>query len=240
MSITHTLIDNDNFIIVKKFNTSTGIISTFSRENNNVTSNIKVDSQKKYRIEPLKELIPLMNENGECLKIIDESTNIFRQHLSVKNGLIHVDMTIKNSFCEVNPRLFIDYDLNKQYNIELEPIEFNTTKLKIFTIILTKGFICNISDKNKSILHLIINSPINNFIGSFLKDGNEKMMNNIYYIWPIFKTINSKSGSTSKLYIKNNIIENKDKYPIYIKLEKDNGKNNIVTLNEIGSSKYIA
>jgi len=83
---------------------------------------------------------------------------------------------------------------SKRKFLILETKPFNVNKVKIFTVMLIRGYLTCITNYKKSILQMVINKPDQHFIGSCLNNDNKRrMINNIRLVWPIFKTKRSKN-----------------------------------------------
>ena len=260
-TLTKTIVNEslDKFILIKTFQKSIGVISPFTKLENKFTSNFIVPRNRIHRIDEAIDTIPYSSsyelddsdENSniefDCIEEIDKRTDIFKQHRILKEGIFHFDMTISKDnkvICGINPRLLISFNIEpREKKLEFDKIiEFKTNKIKIFSIIMTKGFIVCIANKESTNLFLTINNPKNTFVGNSLSE-NIKMLKNINLLWPFFIFRQQKSSTSihiKKKYL-NNIIHDwydEYKYPIFMKFER-NLKEESFKVLDIGKSLYI-
>ena len=98
--------------------------------------------------------------------------------------------------------------------------KFKTSKFKVFTVILERGFILCTVDQDTTILYLTINNPKQKYIGNCVRKEISNISSNIAPLWPIFN-INTDT-SKLKVHVEENIIDqykHMDK-PILLKLER--------------------
>lgn len=260
--ITETVINKEmnKFVICRAFRKSYGIITTFSRKDNNYLSNFNLNENRIHRIQRIIDSVPGIcsldkNEKEykfDCIESIYNNTDIF-DSLYIPQGLIHFDSLcqeisveedeeIPTRIYEINPRLIIkNYpeSENHTHDIKLKFGELSTDKIKIFTIVMIRGFILCILDKSTARIYMTISNPNKNIIGLLSDTSQMKMVGNIKLIWPIIKTEKNEKTIVLRLDSEQVLSKLPDlKYPILIKitrkLDEDDCK-----LQIVGESIYI-
>lgn len=240
--LTRTLVNEafDNFIICRNFQKSIGVVSTFKKELSSYIGPITVAPSRQHRVEELIEIIPFPDayEVGtgyaiDCIKKVDENTDSFKQHPKVRTGIFHYNIIDEENAYVIHPRLFIGYDPKEIETIDV-PFDFTSKDLKIFSVILERGFISAISNGKVSVLYTTLISAKDKFVGKCVSIGNKHMINNIKRMWPF---INSKqNGRLIEVYIDAPI--NTDLK--YINLYKFTNCDNKTTMQHLGKSYYIS
>ena len=241
----------DKFLISKKFNRSIAVISPFEKIDDSFISNFEAPNNRYKRAQILYNMIPNISkysvrEEGiefDCVQSISESTDIFR---CVKNGVeagfIHFDITSFRkkdnpskkivTYVDVNPRLiFAKLEDQEIIEFKLDTInhKFKTLKFKAFSVILEKGFILCVVDRNYTVLYLAINNPVSNFVGYCVKNEISNIKNNISPLWPIFKI--QKKESKIGVFLDEIICKDYThlNWPILIKCEREINSNEIIS-----------
>lgn len=266
-----TIISQDykSMIMCKQFPKSIGIVSPFKKIRNTIISDFVIPKNRKHRVQKIHRDIPIIssyktiNDNNilfDCIEPVFDNTDIFTTgngFYTATSGFLHFDLImseIKNkegnpcTICDINPRLLIKE--SEDIRVETTKIPFKifvTDKIKIFSVMMTKGFISCVVNPKKSTLYLVINQPNQNFVGCCVDYDNIQMIKHIKTVWPIFDIIQSQLSANIKL--KKDIIPvplEKNKtgeltervYPILVKLER-NLVNNVTTVSYIGESLFI-
>jgi hypothetical protein len=239
--LTRTLVNDtfDSFIICRTFQKSIGIVSTFKKELSKYIGPIEVLKSRQHRVEELIEMIPFPEANEtesgfsiDCIKNVDENTDAFKQHPKVREGIFHYNVIDEENTYVIHPRLFIGYD---PQDIELIDVDFNfeSTDLKIFSVIMERGFITAISNGNMSVLYVTILNAKDKFVGNCVSVGNKHMVNNIKRMWPFIQS--KQNGRLIKVSI-DAPIDVELKYINLFKFIHLDGK---TTMQHLGKSYYI-
>lgn len=258
MNLTQTVISPDyqSLMICKKFPNSTGIISTFQRNGSSFESHLIIPKNRHHRVQRIYNMVPEVcsyktyNDSimADCILPISENLDIFNDRTYLKTGLLHYDLVVETvqeedkqaCVCDINPRLLIhNYDNieTEQCDIVIKPLVID--KIKIFTIVMVRGFMTCVATTSRVILQMIICKPSENFVGICPDmDDQRKMLGNIKLMWPIFKTENVKHSI--KLYLKSKTFQlsNRKNHPIFIQLSRKLNDNK-TQIDYIGESVYI-
>lgn len=258
MNLTQTIISPDykSLLICKKFPNSIGVISSFQRSGSSFESNLVIPKNRKHRIQRIYNIVPEVCSYksfddaiiADCILPISENLDVFNDRPNLKTGLLHYDLAVETVqeddkyayVCDINPRLLIqnyEHVESEEYDIAIKPLVID--KIKIFTIVMVRGFITCIATTNNIILQMIICKPSENFVGICPDmDDQRKMLGNIKLMWPIFKTENIKHSI--KLHLKNKSFQlsSKKNHPIFVQLSRKLNENNI-KIDYIGESLYI-
>jgi len=237
-----------SFLLLNEYKNNISIISTFTKENNKINSNINISDDKLYRINEIDNVINFISscikENNiikyDCINQINLKTKIFTQFPKITNGLLHFDIK-RNNNSEINifdivPKLFIQFNKNNKIdlNIESNITDFITDKNKIFSIIFNKGFILAVAGKATGNVYFTLNNK--KFIGRISK-YYENMLYNITLIFnDIFEFI--KNDKFIDIYLNKKINIDVIGFINLIKIKKIyNNKN--YELSIIGHSEFI-
>lgn len=248
-SLTKTVISEDfqNILMGKEFPKSTGIVSPFKKVNNIFVSGFDVPQNRTHRLNEIYNMIPHVARvlegddvsSFDCISAIDSHMDVLRQH-PLENGILHFDVLTSNVdgkiICAIHSRLLIKFIEEESKEIKLKKInKFETSKIKIFSVMMTKGFITCIANNKKTILHIIVNNCEKNIVGTCINDDNQKMLKSINLLWPIF-TFNFKKSIMIRA--RNGIFGKETKYPNYFTLER-NIDESVANLVDKGESLYI-
>lgn len=244
---------SSSFVLCRKFPKSIGVVSTFEKIDGGFTTNLSLSKKKIYRMKSMQQIIPLIASyqetfNGnilfDCIEPIYENTDIFSSLPSdIESGVLHFDVTHKSvdnnmSICEINPRLILrtDYDRQHEYEFKVDLFPFLTDKLKIFSILFFQGFmLCTVNQHNTRLICTIL-KPKNRLLGTCINNfENFKMLKNIYVLWPVFEFKRYKR--IIDVYLKEDIVNNTSNHARVIKLFRSLDKNNCV-INYVGKCVY--
>lgn len=252
--------DLNSFVLASTFPNSIAVISTFKKIGNEYKTDFKIDKNKLYRVKKMNEVlhpseiyIGTNDITFECVKLIDENTDIFKNLKNVESGVIHFDIIINKvekrnieldvieeiNICNINPRIIIK-NWEKPQIIELDNItypEFKTDKIKVFSSIFIKGYGLCIITPTYSTFQFTVFSPKDNNIGTIL-NKNINMLYNIQKVWPIFNI--EKKNKISNIFLKDKLIELMEdiKHPRLIQFHRDLKSTN-TTISILGNSQYI-
>lgn len=237
--------DYKSFVVCKQFPRSVGIISSFIKKGNGFSSGIIIPENRSYRIKKIYDMAPEVCHyttdktknivDFDCVEPIFDNTEIF-QNVSSNSGFIHFDLTSceveenGKQICmtEINPRiLLINYTNPKENTIKLETKKFKVEKVKIFTVMMIKGFITAMANQRRCMITFTLNNPAKNLVGSCINYENaDKILKGINLMWPIFNI--SKKDNLIKIKLREGIITNQSKYPKLIQCERFAEDQNVI------------
>ena len=212
---------NHSFIIVKRNTKFTSVISPFELlEDGTYNSNFVTPHSRAYRVQSLYNLIPkistyLINQNMiyfDCVSKLPEDT--FNNH---ESGWIHFNIYNEpsnveeveggaNEIFDIDIKMVIGNSYNESI-IEYEnqnKINFSTNSIKVFPVIMSKGFILTIVNKNECSCYVTLSNPGKGYIGTCLRKELPNITQNIFPIWPIFNLIADEN--INKLFLKKELV----------------------------------
>lgn len=254
-----TIVSNDfeSFVICKEFSNSVGIISTFCKNGNSFKSDLKVDPSRTYRLENIQSQLPDLCEINttdkyselDSISKIDVATDIFTTLRRLKSGILHYDASYTSSelsdvkYCDIGARLLIrKYTNPSTIKIKLKSNDLKIDKMKIFTIMMVRGFLTCIATNSKIVLHLVVCNPSKNLIGYCANlEDQHKMLRNINLFWPILETEREKKSVKINLkedfsHILGN--EKTKEYPVYIYMERKLDSE-LTDITHLGESIFV-
>lgn len=218
--------DISSFIVAKKFNNFTSIVSPFvyDPDDNIYNSYFYVPHIRAHRIQSLYNLMPKIAQYSahqdyiyfDCLeRLPPDSFNNYNSgyiHFYMQNESSNVvdENGHKNEIIDVDIRLTMK-ELEDQTPIKIEnhmKINFSTNFIKVFPVILSKGFIVAIATAESCTLYLSLSNPSKGYVGKCIRKEVANITQNIFPIWPIFNVIADEN--INKIFIKKDIIEKID------------------------------
>lgn len=214
--------ENDSFIIAKRFNNFTSIISPFiyDSDNNEYNSNFLIPHIRAHRIQSLYNLMPKIakyhvEQNQiyyDCLhKLPPDTFNNYESgiiHFHMQNECTDIEYTNgqRNEIINVDIKLILNEsddtpDVVYQNNSK---INFNTKYIKVFPVVLSKGFILAIANHEKCTLYASLLNPSKGYIGTCIRKEIANITQNIFPIWPIFNIMADEH--INKILIKKDIM----------------------------------
>jgi hypothetical protein len=242
--ITQTLLSNDQkkFIICTSFKNNQSIISPFTTEFDQYISDISFKFNTEHRVEKLKnQLYPLAStfktDNQiffDCVRHIDEQTDVFKNISgSVSDGIIHFDSVKKDNLIYINPKQIINTKPQKKLaSFKFSMDEYKTDQLKIFSILLNKGFLLGIANNKYANIYFTTTHTENQIGYMYNCQYNISMVNNIQKLFP-FIGMNKTSTKFIRLYITNKYVKNESQSLINI---NRNFTSNTIQVYNLGKS----
>lgn len=210
--------NEQSFIIAKQFNKYTSIITPFKKnDNGEYTSGFFVPSNRAHRIQSLYKLMPKIASYSvydeyisfDCLSRLPN--DVFK---NAESGIIHFFMQ-NTSFYDENENEIIDVDVRLVLPICLSDsvmmyknesnIMFRADNMKVFPVVLSKGFILAVATPQKHFLYVTSLNPSKGYIGTCMRKELVNITQNIFPIWPIFNLIADEN--MNKLFLKKEIID---------------------------------
>lgn len=215
--------DQSSFIIAKKFNKFTSIITPFfyNNDNDNYQSNLIVPHSRAQRIQLLYSLMPKLaryetNQDYifyDCLyKLPNDVFNEYKYgfiHLYMDNEVTNVENNNEiNETINVDIRLLLNSIEENDESIEYEnnsKISFITKFLKVFPVVLSKGFILTIVNEEQCNIFITLLNPNKGYIGTCIRKEIANITQNIFPIWPIFNIVADES--VNKIFLKKELVD---------------------------------
>ncbi|MFW6219360.1 MAG: hypothetical protein ACOC33_00700 [bacterium] len=221
-----TVIDEDktNFIIAKRFNKFTSIVTPFfyNHDLEIYQSSLVVPHTRAQRINLLYNLMPKLAKyetyqdyiHYDCLYKLppdvfdnyesgiihlymdNETTNVMSDDESEVNETVNIDIRLILNEIE-------DQDTVYQYKNNSK-IMFTTKYLKVFPVVLSKGFILTIVNNEECIVYVSLLNPSKGYIGTCIRKEIANITQNIFPIWPIFNI--AADESINKIFLKKEVI----------------------------------
>ncbi len=236
--------DYSNFLVAKKHQNHTSVITSFIKKGDSYSSNFILPSNRMQRAQSFYALIPEICElnvtKGEIhIDCISKITDPFAQYFQYgDNGIIMFDYEVSDNI-DVSPRcVHVDFPL-KTKSFEADTIKFKTDRLKVFPILLNEGFILSIADPDDKITtYCVIQDPSTGFVGSC---GNKEAGEVFNYLLPLWGgnlfTINI-SDSIGRIYINKKVCESfNHPWSSYV-IMKRNTNNSKASIQKIGE-KFV-
>jgi len=256
--------DYQSLIVCKQFPKSTGLVSPFKKVRNTIISDFPIPKNRQHRLQKMHRAIPQISSYKhindttvlfDCIEPVFENTDIFTNgtdNIVATKGVVHLDLMMSHvkgvTYCDINPRILIkEHTEIKKIHSSIPYKMFLTDKIKIFSVMMVKGYMSCVVNRRRSILHMIINQPNNNFVGCCIDKDNNQMIKHIQSVWPIFDI--SRNKTSLEIRLKDDIVpapiiklENGNgiqrKHPILVRIERFLDNDEIV-IHYIGESLFI-
>lgn len=233
--------NSDSFIIAKRFNKFTSIVSpfVFNDDLDEYNSNFTIRHIRAYRVQSLYNLMPKISKYSveqdyihfDCLHKLPK--DVFEGY---KSGLMHFYMqnnstNVENESGEQNEIINVDIKLLLKETENEEDLIFNNTSkinfttdhIKVFPIMLSKGFVLAVATQETCTLFLTLLDPISGFVGRCARKEIANITQNIFPIWPFFNI--TADESTNKIFLKKDMVnvirESVDHTCVSLKMEYD-------------------
>lgn len=243
---------NESFVIAKKINKYTSIVSPFVKTDTGYVSGFTIPHTRAYRVQSLYNLMSKIssysiNQNiiyFDCVgKLPEDEFNNY------ESGIIHFNVYNEPSSVqeiEGGTNEIIDIDIKMVIGFNSEPnvityenkskINFTTNHIKVFPVLLSKGFIMTIVNKEKCSCFLTLLNPNKGYIGTCLRKELPNITQNIFPIWPIFNLMADEN--INKIFLKKEIVTelrpNNITDKLLLRLDYSFENSNIINIQKIG------
>lgn len=239
--------DKSKFIIAKKFNNFTSIITPFNKIDDEYKSDFIIPHSRAQRIQYLYNLMPTIAEYSTRSHDIEfDCVNKFPHEVfnNYTSGLIHFyiqNKTIKNdnndTIIEMDPRLIINcIDDNELIEYENKSkILFTTNHIKVFSVLLSKGMIITIVNQDECILYITLLNPNKGYIGTCIRKEIANITQNVFPIWPIFNIV--ADDTINKIFLKKEILNNiktSNYQKLMLKIKYNFTNSSVMTIQKLG------